>query len=83
MSQANHVGKNVLTLPRTDAFSGTVLITGGTGGLGGLIAEHMVLRHGARHLVLTSRRGDLAEGAVELVDRLGALGAEVRSLPAT
>ena len=77
MSQARHIGKNVLTLPRRDALSGTVLITGGTGGLGGLIAEHVVSRHGARHLLLTSRRGDRAEGAVDLVERLGALGAQV------
>ncbi|WP_198946573.1 SpnB-like Rossmann fold domain-containing protein, partial [Pseudofrankia asymbiotica] len=29
---------------------GTVLITGGTGTLGGLVARHLVTRHGARHL---------------------------------
>ena len=57
MSQARHVGKNVLTLPATRELSGTVLITGGTGGLGRLIAEHMASTHGVRHLLLTSRRG--------------------------
>ncbi|MEV6058307.1 polyketide synthase dehydratase domain-containing protein, partial [Streptomyces sp. NPDC052107] len=31
---------------------GTVLITGGTGGLGALLARHLVARHGARHLLL-------------------------------
>lgn len=39
---------------------GTVLITGGTGGLGGLVARHLVHRHGARHLLLTGRRGAAA-----------------------
>ncbi|MYU19276.1 acyltransferase domain-containing protein, partial [Streptomyces sp. SID8361] len=42
--------------------SGTVLITGGTGGLGALLARHLVVEHGARHLVLTSRRGAEAPG---------------------
>ncbi|MGA4839078.1 type I polyketide synthase [Streptomyces sp. G45] len=56
---------------------GTVLITGGTGALGSLFAEHLVARHGVRRLLLTSRRGRAAEGAGELAARLGALGAEV------
>ncbi|WNI23575.1 type I polyketide synthase [Streptomyces sp. ITFR-16] len=53
----------------------TVLITGGTGGLGARIAHHLVARHGARHLVLTSRRGLDAPGAVGLRDRLVEAGA--------
>jgi acyl transferase domain-containing protein/D-arabinose 1-dehydrogenase-like Zn-dependent alcohol dehydrogenase/acyl carrier protein len=36
---------------------GTVLITGGTGTLGGLVARHLVARHGVRNLVLLSRSG--------------------------
>ncbi|MER5646396.1 SDR family NAD(P)-dependent oxidoreductase [Streptosporangium sp. NPDC002524] len=56
---------------------GTVLITGGTGGLGGLLARHVVTEHGARHLVLTSRRGAWAPGAAELRDELAELGARV------
>ncbi|MGW2199731.1 acyltransferase domain-containing protein, partial [Streptosporangium sp. NPDC001682] len=36
---------------------GTVLITGGTGGLGALFARHVVAERGVRHLLLTSRRG--------------------------
>ncbi len=36
---------------------GTVLVTGGTGGLGALVARHLATRHGARHLLLASRRG--------------------------
>ncbi|MFF1615807.1 type I polyketide synthase, partial [Amycolatopsis sp. NPDC058278] len=56
---------------------GTVLITGGTGTLGALIARHLVTTHGARHLLLTSRRGLDAEGATELTAELTALGARV------
>ncbi|MFI6644595.1 type I polyketide synthase [Streptomyces sp. NPDC050504] len=55
--------------------AGTVLITGGTGTLGGLFARHLVTAYGVRHLLLTSRRGPDAPGARELVDRLAALGA--------
>ncbi|MDQ1739947.1 MAG: hypothetical protein QOE53_1599 [Pseudonocardiales bacterium] len=55
----------------------TVLVTGGTGGLGALVAEHLIRRHGVRHLVLASRRGAQAPGAAELVERLTDLGASV------
>nr|QGA89386.1 type I polyketide synthase [Streptomyces conglobatus] len=56
---------------------GTVLVTGGTGALGALVARHLVSVHGVRHLVLTSRRGLEAPGAVVLRDELAGLGAEV------
>ncbi|WP_308253353.1 SDR family NAD(P)-dependent oxidoreductase [Pseudonocardia sp. ICBG601] len=56
---------------------GTVLVTGGTGGLGGLLARHLVERHGVRRLLLVSRRGTDAPGAPELVDELTAAGAHV------
>ena len=56
----------------------TVLITGGTGGLGALTARHLVEKHGARHLLLTSRSGGEAPGAAELSAELSGLGAEVR-----
>ncbi|MEV6908283.1 SDR family NAD(P)-dependent oxidoreductase [Amycolatopsis sp. NPDC051071] len=51
----------------------TVLITGGTGTLGGLLARHLVTGHDVRHLWLLSRGGD----APELEAELTALGAEV------
>ncbi|MFE5662300.1 beta-ketoacyl reductase, partial [Streptomyces sp. NPDC056517] len=54
---------------------GTVLITGGTGSLAGVLARHLVSVHGVRHLVLASRRGPAAEGAAELVAELSAEGA--------
>ncbi|WP_307822095.1 SDR family NAD(P)-dependent oxidoreductase [Streptomyces coffeae] len=56
---------------------GTVLITGGTGSLGRLLARHLVIEHGVRHLVLTSRRGIEAPGAAALRDELVLGGAEV------
>uniref|UniRef100_UPI001FE04EF0 type I polyketide synthase n=1 Tax=Streptomyces catenulae TaxID=66875 RepID=UPI001FE04EF0 len=43
--------------PDTPWGDGTVLITGGTGGLGALVARHLVVVHGVRRLVLVSRRG--------------------------
>ncbi|WP_433635345.1 type I polyketide synthase [Nocardia sp. CA-120079] len=57
--------------------SGTVLITGGTGGLGALLARHLVTAHGVRRLLLVSRRGERADGATELAAELSGLGAEV------
>jgi acyl transferase domain-containing protein/acyl carrier protein len=56
---------------------GTVLITGGTGGLGALVARHLA-QGGAESLLLVSRRGLGAEGAEELRDSLGELGCEAR-----
>ena len=58
--------------------NGTVLITGGTGALGALVARHLVLEHGVGELLLVSRRGEGARGAGELRAELEALGAEVR-----
>ncbi|HWO67779.1 MAG TPA: beta-ketoacyl reductase, partial [Umezawaea sp.] len=46
--------------------TGTVLITGGTGGIGAEVARHLVTAHGVRHLVLVSRSGRDAEGATDL-----------------
>nr|WP_051837375.1 type I polyketide synthase [Streptomyces sp. NRRL WC-3742] len=59
------------------ALDGTVLITGGTGGIGALAARHLVAVHGVRSLVLAGRRGPEAPGAAELRDELVAAGAEV------
>ena len=55
----------------------TVLITGGTGGLGALFARHLVGEHGVRHLLLASRSGPRAPGVDELADELSQLGARV------
>ena len=45
---------------------GTVLVTGGTGGVGRLLARHLVTNHGVGHLLLTSRRGPDAPEAPEI-----------------
>ncbi|WP_146193945.1 type I polyketide synthase, partial [Streptomyces sp. MA5143a] len=57
---------------------GTVLITGGTGSLGRLLARHLVTHHGVRNLLLVSRSGPEAPGADDLRTELTALGAGVR-----
>ncbi|WKX71573.1 type I polyketide synthase [Streptomyces sp. XD-27] len=76
MSQGRHVGKLVLEVG--DAFGGgTVLVTGGTGGVGALVARHLVAEHGVRSLVLASRSGTAADGAPELVSDLEGAGATV------
>ncbi|MGE7439874.1 type I polyketide synthase, partial [Kitasatospora sp. NPDC001175] len=56
--------------------AGPVLVTGGTGALGAEVARWLV-RNGAEHLVLTSRRGLDAPGAAELRDELAESGAAV------
>ncbi|GAB1818042.1 type I polyketide synthase [Herbidospora sp. RD11066] len=55
VSQARHIGKVVLTIPYVDKDA-TVLITGGTGGLGQVLARHL-LDQGFTDLLLVSRSG--------------------------
>jgi polyketide synthase 12 len=74
MSRARHVGKLVLTMPRTWDRDGTVLITGGSGGLAGVLARHLVVDRGQRHVVLASRGGADPAG---LCEELAGHGAEV------
>ncbi|MFC5219305.1 type I polyketide synthase, partial [Streptomyces coerulescens] len=54
---------------------GSVLVTGGTGGLGAAVARHLVARHGVRDLLLVSRRGPDAPGAADLIAELTEAGA--------
>jgi thioesterase domain-containing protein/NAD(P)-dependent dehydrogenase (short-subunit alcohol dehydrogenase family) len=56
--------------------SGVVLITGGTGALGGHAAR-WAAGHGARHVVLASRRGLAAPRTASLAAQVSALGARV------
>ena len=56
---------------------GTVLITGGTGALGGVVARHLAAEHGVRHLLLVSRSGPDAASAAALRAELAGLGATV------
>ena len=81
MSQARHAGKIVLTIPPDLAAPrepGTVLVTGGTGVLGGLVAGHLAATGQARELVLASRSGPAAPGAATLAADLAGRGARVR-----
>ncbi|MFD9906065.1 type I polyketide synthase [Streptomyces sp. NPDC059063] len=57
-------------------LGGTVLVTGGTGALGGHVARWLT-DHGAQHLVLVGRRGPHAPGAAELHKELTAAGTQV------
>ena len=72
------MGKLVLTVPPPLDPEGTVLITGGTGVLGALLARHLVTRYGARNLLLISRAGRAAENAAAIESELTELGASVR-----
>ncbi|MGW5520566.1 type I polyketide synthase, partial [Nocardia africana] len=75
LGQGRSIGKNVVTpaIPR----DGTILITGGTGALGAVIARHLVRAHGVRTLILTGRRGAAAPGAADLITDLREHGADV------
>ncbi|MFJ1867437.1 type I polyketide synthase [Streptomyces sp. NPDC088097] len=77
MSQGRHVGKLVFDVGGR-LGGGTVLVTGGTGGVGSLVARHLVAEHGVRSLMLASRRGLAADGVPELVADLESAGAAVR-----
>ncbi|HEY5261800.1 MAG TPA: SDR family NAD(P)-dependent oxidoreductase, partial [Solirubrobacteraceae bacterium] len=70
-------GKNAMRPSLSLDTRGTALVTGGTGGLGALLARHLVLEHGVRHLVLASRKGAAASGAADLFEELTQLGAKV------
>jgi candicidin polyketide synthase FscB len=80
MSQARHTGKIVLTVPPDPAAprgAGTVLVTGGTGLLGGLVATHVAGTGRAGALLLASRSGPAAPGAAGLAAGVAGRGAAV------
>ncbi|WP_232075762.1 beta-ketoacyl reductase [Phytohabitans suffuscus] len=56
---------------------GTVLITGGTGTLGRILARHLVERYGARQLLLLSRTGADTADTRALAEELAGRGAAV------
>ncbi|MBV6703558.1 KR domain-containing protein, partial [Kitasatospora aureofaciens] len=60
-----------------DGRGGTVLVTGASGALGGLVARHLAATGRAGRLLLVSRRGTEASGMPELVADLEELGVEV------
>ncbi len=73
------IGKDA---PKQVAFDPerSVLITGGTSGIGALIARHLVTAHGVKSLLLASRRGADTPGAVHLQEELAVLGAHAMLL---
>nr|WP_113868952.1 type I polyketide synthase [Brenneria salicis]NMN92947.1 coronafacic acid polyketide synthase Cfa7 [Brenneria salicis ATCC 15712 = DSM 30166]RBP58618.1 coronafacic acid polyketide synthase Cfa7 [Brenneria salicis ATCC 15712 = DSM 30166]RLM29369.1 polyketide synthase [Brenneria salicis ATCC 15712 = DSM 30166] len=75
LSAHNHIDKPENPCRNLDP-DGTVLITGGTGALGKVVAKHLVEHHGVRHLLLASRRGKDAPGANELRKDIAELGAK-------
>ncbi|MDC0773288.1 type I polyketide synthase [Streptomyces sp. HD] len=79
LSQAAITGKAVLTVPAVSFGPGeTVLITGGTGTLGTLLARHLVTEHGLRHVTLAGRRGTTTPEVDQLRAEVGELGATIR-----
>ena len=78
MAQGGHVGKLVLDVAPAPLVpqTGTVLITGGLGGVGFVTARWLV-EQGAKRLLLTSRQGSSDPRAAEVRQTLSALGAEV------
>ncbi|MDG4810891.1 SDR family NAD(P)-dependent oxidoreductase [Micromonospora sp. WMMD1120] len=74
LREGRNTGKVVLTVPAPLDPDGTVLITGGTGGLGAVFARHLAKAHGVRRLLLLSRTGRAPAG---LVDELAAQGCAV------
>ncbi|WP_185058034.1 type I polyketide synthase [Streptomyces rapamycinicus] len=78
LQAARHIGKVVVNVPAQWDPQGTVLVTGGTGTLGGELARHLVDVRGMRHLLLMSRRGPVAPGVAHLAAELAASGASVQ-----
>jgi acyl transferase domain-containing protein/short-subunit dehydrogenase/acyl carrier protein len=58
--------------------AGTVLVTGSSGVLAGLVASRLVTGHQVGRLLLTSRRGPAAPGTSKLAAALAGQGAAVR-----
>ncbi|WP_240044874.1 type I polyketide synthase [Streptomyces alboflavus] len=77
VAETRLTGKAVLTVPAPIDPDRPVLVTGGLGTLGAIVARHLVAERGVRNLVLAGRKGLATEGAEELRDELAALGAEV------
>jgi len=82
LSQARNVGKVVLTIPVAPRNDGTVLVTGASGALGGLVARHLATEWAAESLALLSRRGPAAPAAARLAAELAEAGVHVRIVAA-
>jgi len=64
--------------PAATPSHGTVLVTGGTGMLGGLVARHLASTGRASAVILASRSGPAAPGASSLAASLAGRGTDVR-----
>jgi polyene macrolide polyketide synthase len=71
LREGRNTGKVVLTVPASLDPDGTVLITGGTGGLGAVFARHLASAYGVKRLLLVSRRGQAPDGLVAELAELG------------
>nr|WP_308214154.1 SDR family NAD(P)-dependent oxidoreductase [Umezawaea endophytica] len=83
LGEAKHVGKVVLTLPADELWDAdrAVLVTGGHGHLGRLVARHLVVEHGVRQVLLMGRSLPAPGGeAARAVEDLRGLGADVRAI---
>ncbi len=80
LSRAKQHGKLALSMPRALDTGRPVLVTGGADGLGAVLTRHLVTAHGAREVVLLSRRGPAAPGAPELIAECAGLGATAHVL---
>lgn len=84
LSKVAIASSQALISPKTSAststldVSGTVLITGATGGLGALLSQHITRVYGAKHLLMVSRSGMKAPGAPKLHDELSSTGVVVQ-----
>lgn len=84
LSRISTASSQALISPETSAaastldVSGTVLITGGTGGLGALLSRHVVRAYGAKNLLLVSRSGMKAASAQKLHEELSSAGVIVQ-----
>jgi NADPH:quinone reductase-like Zn-dependent oxidoreductase/acyl carrier protein len=79
LSQARNIGKVVLTIP-APSRGGTVLVTGASGALGGLVARQLAAAGSAESLLLLSRRGPAAPGTARLAADLAESGVGVRAV---
>ncbi|WP_102868705.1 type I polyketide synthase [Pseudovibrio exalbescens] len=91
MQRSGHIGKIIVVPPQEGEIkvpapgdpvrfssTGTHLVVGGLGGFGGQIANWLADR-GARHIVLTSRRGQASEEHQRLIETLAAKGVLVEA----
>lgn len=77
---SSQISPITVAIPSPVNVSGTVLITGGTGALGSLLARHLIQTYKAKTLVLLSRSGLDAPDAKKLFADLFSLGATVNIL---